>query len=71
MMLAIAPTAPLNDNSAPCALARAKKLSAEERRESTSKAGPASEAARMTSMTPEKRKEIARKAAAAPWANKK
>jgi hypothetical protein len=52
-------------------LARAKKLTPEERSSSAKKAGEASGAARMTSMTAEHRREIARKAAKARWAKKK
>jgi len=48
-------------------LARAAKLTAEQRRESAQKAGEASGKARMTSLTQAQRSEIARKAALARW----
>ena len=48
-------------------LARAAKLTPEQRRTSAKKAGEASGRARMVSLTSEQRKEIARKAAIARW----
>ena len=51
--------------------ARAKSLTADERRRSATKAGKASGAARMTSLTPEQHKKIAKTAAAARWGKKK
>lgn len=48
-------------------LARAAKLTPEQRVKSAKKAGEASGRARMTSLTQEQRSEIARKAALARW----
>jgi len=48
-------------------LARAAKLTPEQRRTSAQKAGKASRKARIVSLTAEQRREIARKAALARW----
>ena len=49
---------------------RAQSMSAEEWKQHGEKYGPAGGKARAQALTPERRKEIARKAAATRWANK-